>query len=120
MADNFFSKATLKEYLKNDDKIIRIAKALERHGDEETLLGYLQGKISRSLAVLYNYWLERDGLPVIHSTAKNFFIFKGGTNSNLCTIDTLGPISATSIIFKMLEMIIKKRAETSIKAKRIK
>ena len=77
MADNFFSKATLKEYLKSDYKIIRIAKALERHGDEETLLGYRQGKISRSLVALYNYWLERDGFPVIHSTAKNFFIFKG-------------------------------------------
>ena len=78
MADNFFSKDKIKEYLKSDDKIIRIAKTLERHEDEEKLLGYLQGKISRSLAALYNYWLERDGLPVIHSTAKNFFIFKGG------------------------------------------
>ena len=56
LADNFFSKATLKEYLKSDDKIIRKTKALERRrGDEEeTLLGYLQRKIAKNLELLYN------------------------------------------------------------------
>lgn len=77
-------------------------------------------KVAKSLTTLYNYWLEGEGIPIIHTTARNFFIFKGNTDTHSCTIDQLRPISATSILFKMLEMIIKNRVETSIKAKRIR
>ena len=77
-------------------------------------------KVAKSLTTLYNYWLVGEGIPIIQTTARNFFIFKGNTETRSCTIDQLRPISATSILFKMLEMIIKNRVETSIKTKRIR
>jgi len=65
-----------------------ISKALERQGGEDTLLDYLQKKIADSLARLYNYWLDwGNGLPSVHSSANNFFIFEGGTDPNKSSID---------------------------------
>ena len=61
-------------------------------------------KVAKSLTTLYNYWLAGEGIPIIHTTARNFFIFKGNTETRSCTIDELRPISATSILFKMLDM----------------
>ena len=56
----------------------------------------------------------------MHATARNFFIFKGNAVPGKDTIDQLRPISATSIIFKMLEIVLKKRIEEAVKSKRIK
>ena len=50
-------------------------------------------------------------MPIIHTTAKNFFIFKGNPKPEGNTIDELRPISATSYMFKLLEIIIKNRIE---------
>lgn len=69
---------------------------------------------------LLNYWLKRDGIPVIHATAKNFFIFKGKCKEEGNTIDELRPISATSYLFKVLEVIIKNRIENLMQDKLIK
>ena len=60
-------------------------------------------------------WLENGGIPIPHATAKNFFIFKNTPGVKGATIDELRPISATSIFFKILEIIIKKRIEDGVR-----
>ena len=58
---------------------------------------------------LLNYWIKGEGLPSVHATAKNFFIYKGQPKQGGNSIDELRPISATSFLFKMVEIIIKQR-----------
>lgn len=121
LIDTFFAKKTLKEYLKNDLRIIRIAQALERQSrSDKTLLECLQDKVAKSLTVLYNYWIQGEGIPLVHSTARNFFIYKSDADPKTCTIDQLRPISATSIVFKLMEIVIKNRIEKEVRTKRVK
>ena len=56
-------------------------------------------------------------MPTIHTTAKNFFIYKGNPKPEGNTIDELRPISATSYLFKLLEIIIKNRIEQLMESK---
>ena len=58
-------------------------------------------------------------MPIIHTTAKNFFIFKGNPKPKGNTIDELRPISARSYLFKLLEIIIKNRIEQMMENKTI-
>ena len=50
-------------------------------------------------------------MPNVHATAKNFFIFKTDTKKEGNTIDEQRPISATSFLFKLLEIVIKNRID---------
>lgn len=50
-------------------------------------------------------------MPLAHSTAKNFFIYKTAVKKEGNTIDEFRPISATSFLFKLMEIIIKNRIE---------
>jgi hypothetical protein len=59
-------------------------------------------------------------MPICHATAKKFFIYKGTPNPNGNTIDELRPISATSYLFKLLEIIIKNRIDGGMSNRRIK
>ena len=59
-------------------------------------------------------------MPISHATAKNFFIYKGTPNPDGNTIDELRPISATSYLFKLLEIIIKNRIDNGMKNRKIK
>jgi hypothetical protein len=59
-------------------------------------------------------------MPICHATAKNIFIYKGTPNPNGNTIDELRPISATSYLFKLLEIIIKNRIDGGMSNRRIK
>ena len=60
---------------------------------------------------MLNYWINNGGLPNVHATAKNFFIFKTDAKKEGNTIDELRPISATSFLFKLLEIVIKNRID---------
>ena len=53
-------------------------------------------------------------MPKIHATARNFFIYKGPPKDSGNTIDELRPISATSYLFKLLEIVIKNRIEKGL------
>ena len=53
-------------------------------------------------------------MPKVHATARNFFIFKGPPKDTGNTIDELRPISATSYLFKLLEIVIKNRIEKGL------
>ena len=75
--DTFMSYRTLKGYLKDNKKIIRITDAIEKEdGFLGTRINYLQERIARNLTELYNYWLSDGGIPIFHTTARNFFVFK--------------------------------------------
>ena len=56
----------------------------------------------------------------MHATAKNFFIFKGATKESGNTIDELRPISATSFLFKLLEIVLKGRIDRGMESGVIK
>jgi len=71
----------------------------------------LQELIAKNLTTLINYWINNGGLPNVHATAKNFFIFKTDAKKEGNTIDELRPISATSFLFKLLEIVIKNRID---------
>ena len=71
--------------------------------------------MAQNLTALLNYWIEKDGLPQINATAKNFFIFKGDKKEEGNQIDELRPISATTYFFKLMETILKRRIEKDIK-----
>ena len=88
-------------------------------GFTENIISRLQERVAKNLAVLYNHWMQDGGIPIAHATAKNFFIFKSTPDIKGATIDELGPISATSVFFKILEVLIKKRIETGTLGKRI-
>ena len=94
--------------------------AMERDdGFLNTRISYIQNRIAKNLTTLFNHWLKDGGLPFPHVTSKNFFIFKNLTGKKAASIDELRPISVTSIFFKMLEVILKKRIEDSTKGLRI-
>jgi len=59
-------------------------------------------------------------MPICHATAEIFDIYKGTPNPNGNTIDELRPISATSYLFKLLEIIIKNRIDGGMSNRRIK
>jgi hypothetical protein len=117
--DTFVSKAYLEKLLKTDNKIIGIAERLENQGGYRltqleyrlTQLEYLQDLIARNISTLLSHWIRKDGMPIAHATAKNFFIYKTKAKPEGNTIDEFRPISATSFMFKLLEIIIKKRIE---------
>ena len=67
--------------------------------------------IAKNLTTLLNYWINNGGMPNVYATAKNFFIFKTDTKKEGNTIDELRPISATSYLFKLLEIVIKNRID---------
>ena len=83
------------------------------------IISRLQERVAKNLAMLFNHWMQDGGIPMAHATAKNFFIFKGTPDIKGATIDELRPISATSVFFKILEVIIKKIIETGTLGKRI-
>ena len=56
----------------------------------------------------------------MHATAKNFFIFKGAPKESGNTIDELRPISATSFLFKLLEIVLKGRIDRGMESGVIK
>ena len=55
-------------------------------------------------------------MPIVHATARNFFIYKGAPSESGNTIDELRPISATSFLFKLLEIIIKGRIDRGMQS----
>lgn len=67
-----------------------------------------------NIAEILNYWIQNQGMPKVHATARNFFIFKGPPKDTGNTIDELRPISATSYLFKLLEIVIKNRIEKGL------
>ena len=55
-------------------------------------------------------------MPIVHATSRNFFIYKGAPSESGNTIDELRPISATSFLFKLLEIIIKGRIDRGMQS----
>ena len=82
------------------------------------IISRLQERVAKNLAMLFNH-MQDGGISMAHATAKNFFFFKSTPDIKGSTIDELRPISATSVFFKILEVIIKKRIETGTLGKRI-
>jgi hypothetical protein len=80
----------------------------------------LHYRIATNLKSLLNYWITNGGMPQVHATAKNFFIYKDTPKPEGNTIDELRPISATSYFFKLLEIILKDRIERGFRTGMIK
>ena len=109
--DFSFSKKFLRSQLKYNPALKERIVFFPSNSSTRNLIDLLEFNISRNLASLFNLWLSDGHLPAIHATAKNFFIFKNQVDGQLNTIDELRPISATSIFFKLMEIIIKKRLD---------
>jgi hypothetical protein len=86
----------------------------------QDLVTCLHYRIATNLKSLLNYWITNGGMPQVHATAKNFFIYKDTPKPEGNTIDELRPISATSYFFKLLEIILKDRIERGFRTGMIK
>jgi len=79
----------------------------------ETLLD----TVSLNLTTLINHWLRNKNIPAIHNTARLIFIYKNKRDvvqGN--AIDSFRPISITSIFFKLIEHLLKRRIDRQLEA----
>ena len=78
--------------------------AIEKKADE------LTKHTAHNLAKILNHWLRNKSIPPLHMTSRLVFIYKDKpdlVNGN--TVGSFRPISVTSPLFKLLEIIIHRR-----------
>jgi hypothetical protein len=66
--------------------------------------------VSQNISSILNSWLQKKEIPKEHATARLIFIYKQEQDLiNGNAIDTFRPISITSILFKLFEIILSRR-----------
>jgi hypothetical protein len=66
--------------------------------------------MAKNLTLLLNQWLQRKAIPPEHTTSRLILIAKKPIDKqNGNTLDEFRPLAVTSVLFKLLEVLVHKR-----------
>lgn len=69
-------------------------------------------QFAKNITLVLNYWFQQKSIPPNHATSKIIFIYKNPKDPLGNPLNDFRPISVTSPLFKLMELLIKKRIET--------